>query len=192
MDNSQIKPLPFVKLSLTLTAEALDFLAGTTNGVSHFALYHALLVNMSASYQTITKRGINIRMRPYQADASVNALSAKFGLGRKVITRLLTTMCQLGIINLTFSKLITIADMLDAFAYKEDGLSQDSFKKALADDITDFTDILASEGGADKSAEECLRSQVESGCTDDPANHAVLGCNSEVNEDFTPKSELPY
>lgn len=192
MDNSQIKPLPFVKLSLTLTAEALDFLAGTTNGVSHFALYHALLVNMSASYQTITKRGINIRMRPYQADASVNALSAKFGLGRKVITRLLTTMCQLGIINLTFSKLITIADMLDAFAYKEDGLSQDSFKKALADDITDFTDILASEGGADKSAEECLRPQVESGCTDDPTNHAVLGCNPEVNEDFIPKSELSY
>lgn len=192
MDNSQIKPLPFVKLSLTLTAEALDFLAGTTNGVSHFALYHALLVNMSAGYQTITKRGINIRMRPYQADASVNALSAKFGLGRKVITRLLTTMCQLGIINLTFSKLITIADMLDAFAYKEDGLSQDSLKKALADDITDFTDILATEGGADKSVEECLRPQDESGYTDKAANHAVQRRNPEENEDFTPKSELPY
>lgn len=192
MDNSQIKPLPFVKLSLTLSAEALDFLAGTTNGVSHFALYHALLVNMSVGYRTITKRGINIRMRPYQADASVNALSAKFGLGRKVITRLLTTMCQLGIINLTFSKLITIADMLDAFAYKEDGLSQDSLKRALADDITDFTDILASESGADKSVEECLRPQDESGCADKPANHAVLGCNPEVNEDFTPKSGLPY
>lgn len=192
MDNSQIKPLPFVKLSLTLSAEALDFLAGTTNGVSHFALYHALLVNMSVCYRTITKRGINIRMRPYQADASVNALSAKFGLGRKVITRLLTTMCQLGIINLTFSKLITIADMLDAFAYKEDGLSQDSLKRALAYDITDFTDILASEGGADKSVEECLGSQDESGCADKPANHAVPGCNPEVNEDFTPKSELPY
>jgi hypothetical protein len=192
MDNSQIKSLPFVKLSLTLTAEALGFLAGTTNGVSHFALYHALLVNMSAGYQTITKRGINIRMRPYQADASVNALSAKFGLGRKVITRLLTTMCQLGIINLTFSKLITIADMLDAFAYKEDGLSQDSLKKALADDITDFTDILATEGGADKSVEECLRPQDESGYTDKAANHAVLRRNPEENEDFTPKSELPY
>lgn len=192
MDNPQIKPLPFVKLSLTLSAEALDFLAGTTNGVSHFALYHALLVNMSVGYRTITKRGINIRMRPYQADASVNALSAKFGLGRKVITRLLTTMCQLGIINLTFSKLITIADMLDAFAYKEDGLSQDSLKRALADDITDFTDILASEGGADKSVEECLGLQDESGCADKPANHAVPGYNPEVNEDFTPKSELPY
>lgn len=192
MDNSQIKPLPFVKLSLTLSAEALDFLAGTTNGLSHFALYHALLVNMSTGSQTIIKRGISIRMRPYQVDASVNALSEKFGLGRKVITRLLTTMCQLGIINLTFSKLITIADILEAFALNEDDLSQDSLEKALADDITDFTDMLTSERAAEKTFEDCLKPQAESGCSDIPANHAVLGCHPEVNEDITPESEFPY
>lgn len=192
MDNYQIQPLPFRKLSFSLSGKALDFLAGTTNGVSHFAIYHAMLGNMNPGFNEIFKRGISIKMRPYQADESVNALSAKFGLGRKVITRLLTTMCQLGIINLTFSKLITIADMLDVFAYEDDAPCQESLEKAVADDIVGFTDILESEGGAENTFENCLSGNDETLGSDTLYDHVFIERIPGMNKDHNSESELPY
>ena len=182
MDNSQFKPLPFVKLSLTLTAEALGFLAGTTNGVSHFALYHALLVNMCTDYQTITKRGISIKMRPNQSDASVNALSEKFGLGRKVITRLLTTMCQLGIINLTFSKLITVADILDVFAMDEKFLADETYTKILRKLDADVSASVEIAHSLEALFDDSQVSEDGSASTDMPTTLPVLVSSHNPDE----------
>ena len=189
MDNRQIQPLPFRKLSITLSGKALDFLAGTTYGVSHFAIYHALLGNMTTSYHDIAKRGISIELRPYQADASVNALSARFGLGRKVITRLLTTMCQLGIINLTFSKLLTIADMLEVFAYGDDAPSNEPLDKAYDEELANFTDILESEGCSERLLENCLSRHGETIGSDTLYDHPVIGSYPVVNDDLNPESD---
>lgn len=109
---------PFKEADITVSFEALNFLKSTTGGVSHFAIYFDLITNMATTLVTFDKRGIAVPLGPGQVEASANAMAARWGLSRKVLTRLLSTMQQLGLIELYTSKLTSVATLTAIKAWK--------------------------------------------------------------------------
>ena len=57
MANKNNTSFPSCTVTITLTPEARNFLAGTTAGVSHFAIYNDLLDNMAIVDTSFSKRG---------------------------------------------------------------------------------------------------------------------------------------
>lgn len=103
--------LPFTKVNLTLTSEAVDFLPETTNGTSHFSILGQLIKNMSITPSSTTKRGNVITLDVGQVECSIHSCCAKFGIGRKKFETIMRKMEQHGIIRMHRSRLATVADI---------------------------------------------------------------------------------
>ena len=103
--------LPFTKVNLTLTSEAVDFLSETTNGTSHFSILGQLIKNMSITPSSTTKRGNVITLDVGQVECSIHSCCAKFGIGRKKFETIMRKMEQNGIICMHRSRLATVADL---------------------------------------------------------------------------------
>ena len=110
MYNNSIS-LPYTKVNLCLTSEALDFLAETTNGTSHFAILGQLIKNTSVTPSSTSKRGNVITLDAGQVECSVHSYCAQFGIGRKKFENIMRKMEQHGIISMHRSRLATVADM---------------------------------------------------------------------------------
>lgn len=112
MANKNNTSFPSCTVTITLTPEARNFLAGTTAGVSHFAIYNDLLDNMAIVDTSFSKRGNIVPLLTGQAESSAHSMSERWKLGRKSMVRILSTMDDLGIIRLHTSRLASISDML--------------------------------------------------------------------------------
>ncbi|MCD8282007.1 MAG: hypothetical protein LUC22_01995 [Prevotella sp.] len=122
MNNKRIVTKTFKEAEITVSYEALAFLKGTTGGVSHFAIFADLVMNMATVSATFDKRGITVPLLPGQAEASANSLAGRWGLSRKVLTRLLAAMQQHGLIRLSTSKLTSVATLISVKSWlSEDG-----------------------------------------------------------------------
>lgn len=103
---------PFQEVSISFTPRQLDFLCGATGGVSHCAVFVALVRAMATEPTSFGKRGIDVPLQPCQAEASANSLSVRYGIGRKLMTKLLSAMQDVGLIRLVPSKLTSVASMI--------------------------------------------------------------------------------
>lgn len=109
--NNNSTSLPFTKVNLTLTSEAVDFLSETTNGTSHFAILGQLIKNMSVTPSSTTKRGNVITLDVGQVECSIHSCCAKFGIGRKKFEAIMRKMEEHGIIRMHRLRLATVADI---------------------------------------------------------------------------------
>ena len=109
--NNNSTSLPFTKVNLTLTSEAVDFLSETTSGTSHFAILIQLIKNMSVTPSSTTKRGNVIMLDVGQVESSIHSYCAKFGIGRKKFEAIMRKMEQHSIIRMHRSRLATVADL---------------------------------------------------------------------------------
>ena len=109
--NNNSTSLPFTKVNLSLTSEAIDFLSETTNGTSHFAILIQLIKNMSVTPSSTTKRGNVIMLDVGQVECSIHSYCAKFGIGRKKFEAIMRKMEQRSIIRMHRSHLATVADL---------------------------------------------------------------------------------
>lgn len=113
--NNYISSQPqFRAVTLQLTPAALLFLNGITKGIPHLTIYNDLLLSMATVEGTLNKRGIDVQLKPKEVEASANGLGDKWNLGRKVMTRLLKEMEELGLLKPTSntpSKLTSISTM---------------------------------------------------------------------------------
>ena len=103
--------MPFGKVNLSLTAEAISFLSETTNGTSHFAILGQLIKNTSVTPSSTSKRGNVITLDVGQVECSVHSCCAQFGIGRKKFEAIMRQMEQHGILRMHRSRLATVADM---------------------------------------------------------------------------------
>ena len=109
--NTSSTSLPYNKVNLSLTSEAIDFLSDTTNGTSHFAILGQLIKNTSVTPSSTSKRGNVITLDVGQVECSIHSYCARFGIGRKKFEAIMRKMEQHGIIRMHRSRLATVADM---------------------------------------------------------------------------------
>ena len=110
MNNNSIS-LPFTKVNLTLTSEAIDFLSERTNSTSHFAILGQLIKDTSVTPNSTSKRGNVITLGVGQVECSIHSYCARFGIGSKKFEGIMRQMEQHDIIRMYRSRLVTIADM---------------------------------------------------------------------------------
>ena len=103
--------MPFGKVNLNLTTEAICFLSETTNGTSHFAILGQLIKNTSVAPSSTSKRGNVITLDVGQVECSIHSCCAHFGIGRKKFEAIMHQMEQHDIIRMHRSRLATVADM---------------------------------------------------------------------------------
>ena len=111
MNTHSISIMPFGKVNLCLTAEAIGFLSETTNGTSHFAILGQLIKDTSVTPSSTSKRGNVISLGVGQVECSIHSCCAQFGIGRKKFEAIMRQMEQHGIIRMHRSRLATVADM---------------------------------------------------------------------------------
>lgn len=114
MTNRFTSQAQFSAVTLLLTPSALLFLNGMTKGIPHLTIYIDLLFSMATTDSNFKKRGVDVSLRPLEVEASANGLGDKWNLGRKVMTRLLAEMEELGLlkpVKSTPQKLTSIATM---------------------------------------------------------------------------------
>ena len=111
MNTHSISIMPFGKVNLSLTAEAIGFLSETTNGTSHFAILGQLIKSASVTPSSTSKRGNVITLGVGQVECSIHSCCAQFGIGRKKFEAIMRQMEQHGIIRMHRSRLATVADM---------------------------------------------------------------------------------
>lgn len=109
--NTNSTSVPYTKVNLTLTSEAIDFLSETTNGTSHFAILEQLIKGTSVIPSSTSKRGNVITLDVGQVECSIHSCCARFGIGRKKFEAIMRKMEQHGIIRMHRSRLATVADM---------------------------------------------------------------------------------
>lgn len=109
--NTSSTSLPYNKVNLSLTSEAIGFLSDTTNGTSHFAILGQLIKNTSVTPSLTSKRGNVITLDVGQVECSIHSYCARFGIGRKKFEATMRKMEQHGIIRMHRSRLATVADM---------------------------------------------------------------------------------
>ena len=103
------KNYPFLSINLRLTAEALEWLSGTTTNndgkeIPNMALFSYLLKDMSTSpgYDGTFRRPLNLK--PGQVQFSEIGLADKWNLGRKKIHNLLSRMEAAGLVSIYNSR----------------------------------------------------------------------------------------
>ena len=109
--NTSSTSLPYNKVNLSLTSEAIDFLSDTTNGTSHFAILGQLIKDTPVTHSSTSKRGNVITLGVGQVECSIHSYCARFGIGRKKFEAIMRKMEQHGIIRMHRSRLATVADM---------------------------------------------------------------------------------
>ena len=100
---------PFSSVNIWLTAEAVEWLSGTTtdnngNAISNMAIFSGLLKEMRTSpgYDGTFRRPLNLK--PGQVQFSEIGLADKWNLGRKKIHNLLSRMEAAGLVSIYNSR----------------------------------------------------------------------------------------
>lgn len=100
---------PFSSVNIRLTAEAVEWLSGTTtdndnNTIRNTAIFSGLLKEMRTSpgYDGTFRRPLNLK--PGQAQFSEISLADKWNLGRKKIHNLLVRMEAAGLVSIYNSR----------------------------------------------------------------------------------------
>lgn len=104
--------LPCYKLEMAMSVEAWYFLHGSTDGVCNLTYLLSLLSKMAVSELQNTKRGLSYAIHPGQADCSMLALAKEWGIGRKVVSRLLEDFSERGLIRVDSNPVTSIIDMV--------------------------------------------------------------------------------
>ncbi len=117
MNIKEIPTAQFSAISLYLTPKSLWWLNGITHGIPHMTIYRDLLFSMATSEMSIDKHGNDVPLKPLEVDASANGLAKRWNIGRKVMERLLKEMEELKLIQLSRSKLTSIATMTAVLDY---------------------------------------------------------------------------
>lgn len=101
---------PFSSVSIRLTAEAVEWLSGTTtdndgNTISHMAIFNGLLKEMRTApgYDGTFRRPLNLK--PGQAQFSEIGLADNWNLGRKKMHNLLSRMEAIGLVSIYNSRI---------------------------------------------------------------------------------------
>lgn len=182
--NSHSNPImPFGKLNLSLTAEAISFLSKATNGTSHFAILGQLIKNTSVTPSSTSKRGNVIKLDVGQVECSVHSCCTQFGIGRKKFETIMHQMEQHGIIRMHRSRLATVADMTCIISWLlPDGstMSNDT-DGCLADHSTD-----EQPNGHDATSHD--GSHINDGKADAPS---IIGSQSPSDTDHSSTPEAP-
>lgn len=108
----ELPKLGFGNIMLNLTADAVEFLSGQTNGTSNFALFHYLLTRMATQTSVVSRRGVQVSLPPGQAEVAMSDLEAIFGIKRKQATNLFNKMEQLNLIRRHSDTLTTLCDFV--------------------------------------------------------------------------------
>ncbi len=134
MNNKNTNPLPFYKVNLYLSVEAMDFLSETSNGTSHYAILNQLIKNTCTQASETSKRGNTIKLRIGQVECSVHSYCEQFGIKRKKFENIMHRMEQLGVIRMHRSRLATVADMLciDSWQLNDDTIISNDVRFASA------------------------------------------------------------
>ena len=106
---NQQNSYPFASLNLRLTAEALEWLSGTTTDndgrkILNTAIFSELLKNMrtTAGYDGSFRRPLNLK--PGQMQFSEISLAERWNLGRKKMHNLLSRMEAVGLVSIYNSR----------------------------------------------------------------------------------------
>ncbi len=101
---------PFSSISLKLTADALEWLSGTTtdnagNEIRHIDIFSGLLKEMrtTAGYDGSFRRPLNLK--PGQAQFSEIGLAERWKLGRKKMHNILSRMEDAGLVEIFNSRI---------------------------------------------------------------------------------------
>lgn len=110
------KPRGFRTIRFRFTAEAIEWLAGTTNNNDGNTIgNHTLFYDLLARVRSIPGRDGSFRrpqeLRAGQLQFSETGLSEKWNVGRKKARNLLATMERLGLITVIASKVASIASV---------------------------------------------------------------------------------
>ncbi len=103
------KNYPFLSINLRLTAEALEWLSGTTTNndgkeIPNMALFSYLLKDMrtTAGYDDSFRRPLNLK--PGQMQFSEISLAERWNFGRKKIHNILSRMEAAGLVSIYNSR----------------------------------------------------------------------------------------
>lgn len=110
------KPQGFRTIRFRFTAEAIEWLAGTTNNNDGNTIgNHTLFYDLLARVQPVPGRDGSFRrpqeLRAGQLQFSETGLSEKWNVGRKKVRSLLAMMERLGLITVTASKVASVASV---------------------------------------------------------------------------------
>ncbi len=101
---------PFSSVNIRLTAEAVEWLSGTTadndgKAISHMAIFSGLLKEMRTApgYDGTFRRPLNLK--PGQAQFSEIGLADNWNLGRKKMHNLLSRMETVGLVTIYNSRI---------------------------------------------------------------------------------------
>ena len=101
---------PFSSISLKLTADAVDWLSGTTtdndgNEIRNIDIFNGLLKEMrtTAGYDGTYRRPLNLK--PGQAQFSEIGLAERWNLGRKKMHNILSKMEDAGLVEIYDSRI---------------------------------------------------------------------------------------
>lgn len=101
---------PFLSVNIRLTAEAVDWLSGTTTDndgktISHMAIFSGLLKEMRTApgYDGTFRR--SLILKPGQAQFSEIGLAGKWNLGRKRMHNILSKIEAIGLVNIYNSRI---------------------------------------------------------------------------------------
>ena len=110
------KPQGFRTLRFHLTAEAIEWLAGTTNDNDGNTIgNHTLFYDLLARVRSVPGRDGSFRrpqeLQPGQLQFSETGLAEEWHMGRKKVRNLLATMERLGLIAVSTSKVASVASV---------------------------------------------------------------------------------
>lgn len=101
---------PFSSISLKLTADAIEWLSGTTtdndgNEIRNIDIFNGLLREMriAAGYDGTYRRPLNLK--PGQAQLSEISLAERWKLGRKKMHNILSRMVAVGLVEIYNSRI---------------------------------------------------------------------------------------
>ena len=173
--NNNSTSLPFTKVNLSLTSEAIDFLSETTNGTSHFAILGQLIKNTSVIPSSTSKHGNVITLDVGQVECSIHSCCARFGIGRKKFEGIMRKMEQHGIIRMHRSRLATVADMtcITSWLLPDGSTMTNGIDDYPADHSDGQPDNHAATPHANSHAHEC-KADVASDRNEHRANAVVM------------------
>lgn len=110
------KPQGFRTIRFHLTAEAIEWLVGTTNDNDGNTIgNHTLFYDLLARVRSLPGRNGSFRrpqeLQPGQLQFSETSLAEEWHMGRKKVRNLLATMERLGLITVSTSKVASVASV---------------------------------------------------------------------------------
>ncbi len=110
------KPQGFRRIRIHLTAEAVEWLGGTTkdndgNTVGNHTLFYGLLSRMRLTPGRDASFRRPQELQPGQFQFSETGLAEEWNIGRKKVRTLLTTLEHLGMVAIRTSKVASVASM---------------------------------------------------------------------------------